>query len=124
VDADPARGLAELVERARAAMAGNAPTGEDGPFLGEAADGQVRAEVSADGRLRSVQVDPVLARRGVDEIAAAVVTAVNAALDARPAAADARPLLDELRAVQEQSVAEMSRISQAFSAALHQAMRR
>jgi DNA-binding protein YbaB len=92
--------------------------------VGEAADGQVRAEVGADGRVRNLRIDPLLARRGLDEISGHVVAAVNAALDARPAAVDAAPLLAELKAVQEQSVVEMARISQAFSTALEQAMRK
>ena len=124
MESDPSQGLADLVERARSALSGGAPPVPSEPFVGEAADGQVRAEVGADGRLRELRIDPILARRGLDEISAHVVAAVNAALAARPAPADAGPLLAELKAVQEQSVAEMSRISQAFSTALAQAMRK
>jgi DNA-binding protein YbaB len=127
VQPDPSDALAALVERARSAMSGTAPVaGAESaePFVGEAADGQVRAEVGADGRVRNLRIDPLLARRGLDEISGHVVAAVNAALDARPAAVDAAPLLAELKAVQEQSVVEMARISQAFSTALEQAMRK
>lgn len=124
VQPDPSDALAQLVERARTAMAGGTPSVPEEPFVGEAADGQVRAEVGADGRVRSLRIDPMLARRGLDEISQHVVTAINAALAARPAAADTGPLIAELKAVQEQSVAEMSRISQAFSTALAQALQR
>jgi DNA-binding protein YbaB len=122
VEADPAQALAELVDRARAAMAGGTLEPPAGPFAGEAAEGQVRAEVGADGKLRSLHIEPILARRGLEEISGHVITAVNAALATRPARADTGPLLDELKAVQEQSVVEMAKISQAFSAALAQAL--
>ena len=105
-------------------MAGATPRSAEAPFVGEAADGMVYAEVDATGRLSTLRIDPKLAREPLEDISAYVQTAVNAALDAHPGRPDVGPLLDELKEVQERSVAEMARISQAFTAALNQAMRK
>ena len=93
-----------------------------GPFVGTAADGLITAEAGAEGRVRSVTIDPKMLRRPVEDVCRDVVAAVNAALDARPGRVDTGPLLEELRAVQEQSVQEMAKISSAFSDALAQAI--
>jgi hypothetical protein len=125
VQTDPARELDTLLHRVRAALDGAAPEADPGePFQGEAAEGRIRAEVAADGHLHALHLDPTVLREPLTDIASAIVLAVNAALDARPARADARPLLAELQAVQEESVVQMQRISQAFAAALAQARSR
>lgn len=119
----PVDALAALVERARAAIAG-APVGvPDGPLRATAADGMVTAEVTPEGRVRSIEMDPKMMRRPSEDICAAIAVAVNDALDLRPSAPGTGPILDELRAVQEQSVTEMARISQAFTDALTKARR-
>jgi hypothetical protein len=118
---DPSTSLDELVERTRALIE-NAQGGEPGPFVGEAADGQVRCEVGPDGRVQSLTVDPVLARQPLADICREITTAVNAALDARPQAPATAPLLAELRQVQEDSVTEMRKITQAMTAALNSAV--
>jgi DNA-binding protein YbaB len=118
VQEDPAQALDTLVEQVRAALGGSVPEQPQGPFAGEAADGRVRAEVDVDGRLRELHLDPKVLREPLDDVAAAVVVAVNAALDARPARANTGPLLEQLRSVQEESVVQMARITEAFTAAL------
>lgn len=123
MEADPAQSLDALIERARSAMSGVAPSPESsGPFLGEAADGLVTAEASLEGKLRTLHIDPKMLRQPIEDICRDVVTAVNAALDARPGRVDTGPLMEELRAVQEQSVQEMAKISSAFSDALARAV--
>jgi hypothetical protein len=119
---DPASSLDALVERTRALLGG--PDGaEPGPFVGESAEGMVRAEVGAEGRVQSLRVDPRMLRGPLEDICREVVVAVNQALDARPARPDTAPLLAELRAVQEESVGEMQRISASFSDALREVVR-
>jgi len=118
---DPSSSLDALVERARALL-GRADGGGPGPFTGEAADGMVRCEVGPDGRVRSLDVDPRMLRLPLQDICRDVVTAVNQALDARPGRPDTGPLLEGLRDLQEQSVAEMRSITRVFTAALHEAV--
>jgi DNA-binding protein YbaB len=48
---------------------------------GSSADGQVRAEVSAFGRLEELKIDPMLSRAGATAIADHVLAAVQAAQD-------------------------------------------
>lgn len=123
MEVDPAQSLDALIERARSAMSGVAPSSESsGPFLGEAADGLVTAEASLEGKVRTLHIDPKMLRQPIEDICRDVVTAVNAALDARPGRVDTGPLMEELRAVQEQSVQEMAKISSAFSDALARAV--
>ncbi len=122
MNADPSEALSALVERARAAIAGIVPPVPSEPAVGEAAEGLVRAEVGVDGRLRVLDVDARMLRQPFEDVCAAVVDAVNAALDARPPGAGTGPLLAELKAVQEQSVQEMTKISHAFSDALNRVL--
>jgi hypothetical protein len=117
---DPSISLDALVERTRALLAG-ANGGEPGPFRGEAADGMVRCEVGADGRIQSLTVDPKMLRQPLEDICHGIVTAANQALDARPLRPDTEPMLAQLRVVQEESVAEMRKITQAMTAALQAA---
>lgn len=124
MESDPSESLDALITRARAAMSGVLPAESTGPYIGEAADGLVTAEATAQGKLRSLTIDPKLLRQPIEDICRHVVTATNAALDARPAGVDSGPLLAELRAVQEQSVQEMTKISQAFSDALARTLAR
>jgi DNA-binding protein YbaB len=118
VDVDPAESLNALIDRARAAMSQTPPGAAPGPFRGEAADGLIAAEADATGRIRSLEIDPKALRQPLEDTCAQVMAAVNAALDARPGRVDTGPLVEELKAVQEQSVQEMAKISRAFSDAL------
>lgn len=115
---DPAAELDALVEQVRAALGGARPAVPDGPFTGDALDGRVRAEVDAGGRLARLDLDPKVLREPLEQIAAAITAAVNAALDRRPAAPDLAGLSAQLQQVQQESVAQMARITQAFSEAL------
>lgn len=110
-----------LLDRARAAMAGQLGEAPSGPSVGEAAEGMVRAEIQ-DDRLTHLHIDPKMLRQPLDDLRAHIVTAMNAALDARPGRLDTAPLLAELKAVQDQSVQEMTKISQAFGDALARAI--
>ena len=124
MDVDPAQALQALIDRARAAMSQPPPGAAPGPFIGAAADGLITAEADTAGRIRSLHIDPKLLRQPLEDTCDQVVAAVNAALDARPGRTDTRPLIEELQAVQEQSVQEMAKISQAFSDALARALAR
>lgn len=119
---DPASALDALVGKTLGLLAGTAAQEQPGPFTGIAADGLIRCEVGADGRVRSVEVDPRALRLPAEDLGQHLVSAINEALDARPGRPDTGPLLDELRAVQEQSVVEMRRITQAFTEALNQSV--
>lgn len=115
---DPAAELDFLVEQVRAALGGARPAVADGPFTGAALDGRVQAEVDAAGRLTRLDLDPKVLREPLEQIAAAIVTAVDAAFDSRPAAPNPAVLSAQLQQVQQESVAQMARITQAFSEAL------
>ena len=121
---EPADSLDRLVERTRQALASVTDGDVVGPFVGEADEGRVRAEVAPDGRLLSVSIDPEVTR-SVTAIGPLVVAAVNAALDARPGSTvDLSALAANLREVQEQSVVEMRRITQSLAGALADTVRR
>jgi DNA-binding protein YbaB len=124
VQTDPTQSLNALIERARAAMSGGGAPSTPGPLIGESSDGMIRAEIGTDGRIRFLQVDPKMLRQPLEDLCAHIVTAINAGLDARPDQIDTRPLLQELKAVQEQSAEEMAKISAAFSDALARALPR
>ncbi|MEV6343270.1 YbaB/EbfC family nucleoid-associated protein [Actinoplanes sp. NPDC051851] len=70
--------------------------------IGEAADGQVRAEFGADGRLQSVTFDPRLMRLSSAELGEYVVEAVNTAIDAMRGASPAAPETGDLGRLTEQ----------------------
>ena len=121
---DPADSLDALIERAKAALRAGRE-GASGPFDGDADEGRVRAQVSLDGRLVSLTMDPDLQGRSLPALCSAVVAAVNAALDARPVTVpDSAALLANLREVQEQSVVEMRRITQSLTSALAETVAR
>jgi len=97
----------------------------------------VRAVATADGRLERVQLDPRALRMPSEELAAHLVTAVNAALDALAAVAaeraaqagpvapvDTAALAEQLRQVQEDGVRRMAAFTQGISAAMAQLGRR
>ncbi|MDR7276080.1 YbaB/EbfC family nucleoid-associated protein [Catenuloplanes atrovinosus] len=59
---------------------------------GQALDGLVTVTAGRDGRITGIQLDPRLRRLHIDEMAAAVMAAANAALDA----AEPDPHADEM----------------------------
>lgn len=97
---------------------------------GESANGRVRAVAARGGRLERVELDPRVMRMASEELAAHLVTAVNAALDqvATAAAAQAGPvaavdtaaLAEQLRQVQEDGVRRMAAFTQGISEAMAQ----
>lgn len=70
--------------------------------IGEAADGQVRAEFGADGRLESVALDPRVMRLSSVDVGEYVVEAVNAAIDAMRGGAPQAPAVGDLGQLGEQ----------------------
>ncbi|PWR09820.1 hypothetical protein DKT68_11130 [Micromonospora acroterricola] len=96
------------------------------PPAGEAADGQVRAELGPDGRLRSLFVEPRLMRLGSEELTEHITTAVNAAIDAMrgattpPQAGDLSQLREQLAEVRDTAVPRLG----SFLAALTEAQDR
>jgi DNA-binding protein YbaB len=110
--------LDALVTQARAALAGKLPDSTQataGPYLGSAADGLITAEVSIEGRVRSLSIDPSVLRRPLADVTAEIRTAINGALAARPGKADFAPVADALRAVREQAGTELTAIVQAMA---------
>ncbi|MEH1165243.1 YbaB/EbfC family nucleoid-associated protein [Micromonospora sp. CPCC 205539] len=91
------------------------------PPAGEAADGQVRAEMGTDGRLRSLWVEPRLMRLGSEELTEHITTAVNAAIDAMRGAAtppqvgDLSQLREQLAQVRDTAVPRMGSFLQALT---------
>jgi len=121
---DPGESLDHLLERTRQALTALQDGDAAGPFVGEADDGRVRAEVTLDGRLRTLNIDPYIAR-SMSDVGPLVVEAVNAALDSRPGrSVDLSALVANLREVQEQSLVEMRRITQSFTGALAETLGR
>ncbi|GAA2711595.1 YbaB/EbfC family nucleoid-associated protein [Actinoplanes palleronii] len=92
-------------------------------LTGEAAEGQVRAEFGADGRLAALTVDPRMMRLGSPELCDRIVEAVNAAIDAMrgdtavPAAADLSQLTEQLQQVRDTAVPRMGAFLQALTEA-------
>jgi DNA-binding protein YbaB len=110
--------LEALVTQARAALAGRLPDSTQataGPYLGSAADGLITAEVSIEGRVRSLAIDPSVLRRPLADVTAEILAAVNGALAARPGKVDFAPVADALRAMREQARTELTAIVQAMA---------
>ena len=110
--------LDALVMQARAALAGRLPDSTQaaaGPYLGSAADGSITAEVSLEGRVRSLSIDPSVLRRPLADVTAEIQTAINGALAARPGKVDFAPVADALKAMREQARTELTLIVQAMT---------
>ncbi|MGW5556950.1 YbaB/EbfC family nucleoid-associated protein [Micromonospora sp. NPDC003944] len=91
--------------------------------IGEAADGQVRAEFGADGRLASLAVDSRLMRLGSAELSDRIVEAVNAAIDSMrsgvptPDAPDLTQLTEQLQQVRDTAVPQLRTFLQTLTEA-------
>lgn len=89
--------------------------------IGESAQGQVRAEFGADGRLQSLALGPRMMRLGSVELCDHVVTAVNAAIDsmrgdaAAPAVGDLSQLTEDLEEVRDTAVPRLGAFLQALT---------
>lgn len=114
----------DALRQARAAGDGDkvADGGPVGPVaVGEACDGQVRAEV-IDGRLESLEVDPRLIRLDPDGIVDHIRTAVNQALEAADEGGetefpvDLDLLAEQVCQIQQESLLGMARIGRSLDA--------
>lgn len=128
--------LAELLDRARAQVgAMQAPTppsmlnDPDAIGVGTAADGLVRAQMDADGRLVGLLLDERTTSLPRHELQQEVIEAVNAAwasvrgansAEAAVSAADPAQLAARLAEVQEQGMRSMNRITQGLLDAMRQ----
>ncbi|GAB7040381.1 MULTISPECIES: hypothetical protein [Catenuloplanes] len=128
--------LAELLERARAQVAAAAPPKPpsmlDDPHavgVGLTADGQVRAQMAADGRLVGLLLDDRTASMSRHELQQEIIEAVNAAwaslrganaAEASVSAADPAQLAARLAEVQEQGMRSMNRITEGLRDAMRQ----
>ena len=110
--------LDALVSRARAGLNGagaDRDVQDSGPYLGSAADGLVRAEVTATGRVTVLEIEPSIFRQPLEDLASAVRAAINAALDARPGNVDLSPVIDVVRSAQIQARRQMDDITRGIA---------
>ncbi|MEU5671823.1 YbaB/EbfC family nucleoid-associated protein [Micromonospora sp. NPDC049089] len=123
---EPASGeFARMLDATVGALraAGTAPEDEEAARLrrvGESAEGQVRAEFGADGRLESLTLDPRMMRLGSAEVCDHVIEAVNAAIDSMrggPAVAsgDLSQLTEQLEQVRDTAVPRLGAFLQALT---------
>ncbi|MGV9214982.1 YbaB/EbfC family nucleoid-associated protein [Micromonospora sp. RB23] len=96
------------------------------PVHASAANGWLEVELGGDGRLASVNLDPGMLRMPLERIGAAIVEAVNAALDEQKAqhgqavaAVDLSQVITQLKQVQAEAVPQM----RSFIDAMTQAQR-
>ncbi|MGW8646236.1 YbaB/EbfC family nucleoid-associated protein [Micromonospora chalcea] len=92
------------------------------PAVGEAADGQVRAEMGRDGKLHALHVEPRLMRLGSEELTAHIVSAVNAAIEGlrtgeNPQVADMSQLREQLQEVRDTAVPRLGSFLDALTEA-------
>ncbi|MET8308450.1 YbaB/EbfC family nucleoid-associated protein [Micromonospora sp. NPDC005173] len=131
--ADPVSGdFSRMLDATMQALAAvSAPTDDvpADPPAGEAADGQVRAELGPDGRLRSLWVEPRLMRLGSVELTEHITTAVNAAIDAMrgatvpPQVGDLTQLREQLAEVRDTAVPRLGSFLQALTDAQERMVR-
>ena len=110
--------LEALAAQARAALGGTLPESTEaaaGPYTGSAADGSITAEVSVEGRVRSLSIDPSVLRRPLVEVTAEIQAAINGALAARPGRVDFAPVAEALAAMREQARTELTAIVAAMA---------
>ncbi|MFI0484395.1 YbaB/EbfC family nucleoid-associated protein [Actinomadura sp. 9N215] len=124
----PGGELEHLLNEARAAlgtMAGNSGARPGAPSAkghGEAAGGLVRATVSADGEVESIELAPRAMRLSSGEIGEHVAAAVNAAFQelradpaGLPSGADTERLTAQARELQDLSMRQMRQMTQSIS---------
>ena len=66
----------------------------------------------------AISVDPTMLRRPATELADGIAAAVNQAVDARLAESSTSSLIEELKAIQEQSAEQMKRMTGELTAAV------
>ena len=118
-----ARMLNETLQAVGKVSQAGGEEGAETTHVGEAAEGRVRATVTAGGRLESLYLDPRMMRLGSEELGEHVVTAVNAAFDALRAQAlptagvDLTGLAEQVRELRDTAVPRMESFLQAMVAA-------
>ncbi|WP_410816655.1 YbaB/EbfC family nucleoid-associated protein [Micromonospora sp. 050-3] len=124
---EPASGeFARMLDATVGALraAGAAPEDEETARLrrvGESAEGQVRAEFGADGRLASLTLDPRMMRLSSAEVCDHVIAAVNAAIDSMRgggpsvASGDLQQLTEQLEQVRDTAVPRLGAFLQALT---------
>jgi DNA-binding protein YbaB len=89
-----------------------------------AMNGSVQVELGEDGRLSSVELDPEVRRAPVERVAAAILEAVNSALDQQRTqedlpltAVDLTQVMEQLREVQNSAVPQLRSFVDSLTAA-------
>ncbi|TMR02452.1 YbaB/EbfC family DNA-binding protein [Actinomadura soli] len=102
-------------------------TGETVEGVGEAAEGRVKVTAASGGRLTKVELNPRALRLSAEELGEHLVTAANAALDdlrrnagaaAAGQAIDTARLSEQIEGLQNESLRQMTMISQSFNDAI------
>ncbi|MCO6011602.1 YbaB/EbfC family nucleoid-associated protein [Actinoallomurus purpureus] len=123
IHGDPSpKGLEHLLEETRNLVDAVAGSAKDTPQVegeGSAADGRIRVVAPPGGRLTSLEIDRRALRMASEELAAHVVTAVNAALDdleAKSREQSEAPRVDRrrLQALRETSTEQMASYTRAL----------
>ena len=99
-ESDPARLLDDLLEQVASVLTAGS-TGE--PAEGTDPDEVVRVRLGADGRVAEIQADPRVLRDPTT-LAPAIVSAVNAAVAARPATSGRNRTVAQLQKLQQESL--------------------
>jgi hypothetical protein len=117
VQPDPVQEMDDLLIRTSAVLSGSGRRTSE-PTTGTSDDGLISVIVGPDGDVASISVDPTMLRRPAAELADGIAAAVNQAVDARPADSSTSNLIEELKAIQEQSAEQMKRMSSELTAAV------
>ncbi|GGU91682.1 hypothetical protein GCM10010182_03350 [Actinomadura cremea] len=118
----------KALESMRQGGAAAAPAADAEPVegVGEAGEGRVKVTAVSGGRLKKVEINPRAMRLSAEELGEHLVTAANAALDdlrtnaaeAAGQAVDTERLGKQVEEIQNESLRQMSMISQAFNDAI------
>jgi DNA-binding protein YbaB len=117
VDDTPVRALDDLLSRTRAALSRSARP-DTAPVTATSEDGLVSAVVGSDGLVQSITMHPTILRRTPTEIAESITGAVNGAVDTLPTAPSRSTMIEELKAIQEESAVRMRAMSESFTTAI------
>lgn len=117
VDDTPVHALEDLLTRTRAALSRSGRP-DTAPVTATSEDGLVSAVVGPDGLVQSIAMHPTILRRTPAEIAESIAGAVNDAVEALPAAPSRSTMIEELKAIQEESAVRMRAMSESFTTAV------
>ncbi|WP_243718624.1 YbaB/EbfC family nucleoid-associated protein [Actinomadura sp. KC06] len=122
-----ARKTLDSMRKGGAAAERPADAGEAVEGVGEAAEGRVTVTAASGGRLKNVEINPRALRLSAEELGEHLVTAANAALDdlrrkageaAAGQAVDTARLSEQIEGIQNESLRQMTMISQSFNDAI------